>query len=137
MNGNIESKTGSRGGRAPLALAALALLASLGVSSCATGEKSLVEQGVKPMSEAELATAFARPRQTDWVTAAGLAGSSTYMDDGGVVASWNGGSANGRLRLHAGGLRAACSAGGPPRAQRIREGSCTVGPAFMKAPQPR
>lgn len=121
MNGSIESKVGGRTSRAPVALAALALLATLGVSGCATGEKSLVEQGARPMSEAELAAAFSRAREMDWVSAAGLAGSSKYMTDGRVVASWNGGSATGRYRLHSGMV---CStypelAGGAERCSRV------------------
>ena len=117
MNGSIESKVGGRTSRAPVALAALALLATLGVSGCATGEKSLV----MPMSEAELAAAFSRPREMDWVSAAGLAGSSKYMTDGRVVASWNGGSATGRYRLQSGMV---CStypelAGGAERCSRV------------------
>lgn len=121
MNENIESKLGNRAVRARLALGALALLATLGVSGCATGEKSLVEQGVKPMSEAELATAFSRARQLDWVTAAGVAGSSQYTTDGRVVASWSGGSASGRYRLQAGMICTTFAelAGGAERCSRV------------------
>ena len=99
MNQDFRTSVNAGSAKSLLCLASAAAL-GLALAGCATSEKSLVEQGAKPLSESALQAEFSRPRKTNWTTANGVGGISHFTSDGKVSANWGSGSAEGRFRVH-------------------------------------
>lgn len=84
-----------------IAGAAVAVCAVL-LIGCAATEKSMQEQGVKPMTEAELRALHARDWSFRWQNARGMSGTGQSRVDGSLSAQAPGGSATGRYRFAGG-----------------------------------
>lgn len=84
-----------------IAGAAAAACAAL-LIGCAATEKSMQEQGVRPMSEAELRDLHARDWSFRWQNARGLSGTGQSRSDGTLTAQASGQSVSGRYRLAGG-----------------------------------
>lgn len=80
-------------------LAAIALVAGLGIVGCATTETSLTEKGLKPLSEAELKSLYARSRTIKWTNAQNTSGTAEYRPDGSTSVNWGTGGSQGRYRI--------------------------------------
>ena len=80
---------------------AIAALAA-GIGGCASGEKSLQEKGLAPMSQMELTSEYARTRTIKWRNAAGVTGTATYKPDGTAQVEWGRGSDTGKWRIASG-----------------------------------
>ncbi|HWS73867.1 MAG TPA: hypothetical protein VN324_01880 [Quisquiliibacterium sp.] len=80
------------------AAAAIALIA---ISGCAITEKSLQEQGMKPLGESELRSLYSRETAFRW-TSVRASGTGRSWPDGRALADWQGGSAPGSYRIDGG-----------------------------------
>lgn len=66
---------------------------------CATGEKSLVEKGLQPLSEADLKALYSKPRTVSWKNVNNNSGTAEYRMDGTVQVSWGSGGTSGTYRI--------------------------------------
>lgn len=83
--------------------AAATAAATVLLIGCAATEKSMQEQGVRPMSEAELREMHARDWSFRWQNARGLSGTGQSRRDGTLSAQASGQTVSGQYRLADGG----------------------------------
>jgi hypothetical protein len=79
--------------------AALTLFAGALLAACAASETSLVDKGLKPLSEADLKALYSRPRTVSWTNVQGNAGTAEYSTDGAVKVAWSTGGVTGTFRI--------------------------------------
>lgn len=101
--------------------AAAVVAASVVLLGCATGEKSLVEKGLQPLSEAELKSLYSRTRTISWTNVANNSGTGEYRTGGTAQISWGNGGASGTYRIVGNTFCAKCAnvGGGVEHCQRV------------------
>lgn len=72
---------------------------ALMLTSCATGEKSMQEHGLAPLTHNELETLMSGTTTSRWTSSKGVSGTGIYTQDGTAKLSWNGGGAEGSWRI--------------------------------------
>ena len=80
-------------------LGAVSVLALAALSGCATNASTLQKQGLTALDHSQLEMLTSRTRTTRWRTATGASGTGTFLNNGKVDLSWNGGGAEGSWRV--------------------------------------
>lgn len=80
-------------------LSVTSLVFGIAIAGCATTEKSLMEQGLKPLGDGEVKAMHSRTRTARWTNAQSTSGTVEYRADGTTSVNWGTGSAEGRYRI--------------------------------------